>query len=157
MSMDITASASPRREAQGENAHDSVNTGEIAIGVIIGRTSEFFDFFVSCHCVSFGLPKAGLSFRRPAHRHALLFCDLCTRLYRTADRHHDLYGRRSRLWSRHQADNCVVPSRNLHCGGRILAGTRPDRLRISLASALLRIGQGLALGGTWDGLAPLLR
>ena len=27
-------------------AHDEVTSGEIAIGVVIGRTSEFFDFFV---------------------------------------------------------------------------------------------------------------
>lgn len=32
--------------ARGPNAHDGVTSGEIAIGVIIGRTSEFFDFFV---------------------------------------------------------------------------------------------------------------
>src|ERR1700750_3518343 len=31
---------------QGEHGHDQANPGEIAIGVIIGRTSEFFDFFV---------------------------------------------------------------------------------------------------------------
>src|SRR5262245_2771235 len=30
----------------GEHGHDQANPGEIAIGVIIGRTSEFFDFFV---------------------------------------------------------------------------------------------------------------
>jgi hypothetical protein len=28
------------------DGHGEVNPGEIAIGVIIGRTSEFFDFFV---------------------------------------------------------------------------------------------------------------
>ena len=30
----------------GEHGHDLASPGEIAIGVIIGRTSEFFDFFV---------------------------------------------------------------------------------------------------------------
>ena len=31
--------------------------GEIAVGVIIGRTSEFFDFFVNFHiCVGFDKP-----------------------------------------------------------------------------------------------------
>src|ERR1700736_3762841 len=34
------------QNARGSKAHDSVSSGEIAIGVIIGRTSEFFDFFV---------------------------------------------------------------------------------------------------------------
>src|SRR6201987_3940823 len=30
----------------GGDAHEGANPGEIAIGVIVGRTSEFFDFFV---------------------------------------------------------------------------------------------------------------
>ena len=39
--------AAVERDARLVNArHHGVNPGEIAIGVIIGRTSEFFDFFV---------------------------------------------------------------------------------------------------------------
>src|SRR5579872_3728986 len=30
----------------GGDAHEGAHPGEIAIGVIVGRTSEFFDFFV---------------------------------------------------------------------------------------------------------------
>src|ERR1700756_5735087 len=30
----------------GGDAHEGAHPGEIAIGVVIGRTSEFFDFFV---------------------------------------------------------------------------------------------------------------
>src|ERR1700744_701856 len=41
-----TATPSTADDVSGSNAHDSVSSGEIAIGVIIGRTSEFFDFFV---------------------------------------------------------------------------------------------------------------
>src|ERR1700686_1296659 len=44
-----TAESAPPPAGQnvrGSKAHDSVSSGEIAIGVIIGRTSEFFDFFV---------------------------------------------------------------------------------------------------------------
>src|SRR6202795_1382008 len=41
------ASAAMERDARITSAdHRDVNPGEIAIGVIIGRTSEFFDFFV---------------------------------------------------------------------------------------------------------------
>ena len=32
--------------ARHDHSHGKVDAGEIAIGVIIGRTSEFFDFFV---------------------------------------------------------------------------------------------------------------
>ncbi len=41
------SSTSLERDAANINArHGKVDAGEIAIGVIIGRTSEFFDFFV---------------------------------------------------------------------------------------------------------------
>ena len=49
--MTVPASASNsaplERDARIVNArHDEIRPGEIAIGVIVGRTSEFFDFFV---------------------------------------------------------------------------------------------------------------
>ena len=44
----VAHSGSLERDARAIHAHGDphVNPGEIAIGVIIGRTSEFFDFFV---------------------------------------------------------------------------------------------------------------
>src|SRR3954464_11657437 len=43
----VQSSATMERDARLINAdHGGVKPGEIAIGVIIGRTSEFFDFFV---------------------------------------------------------------------------------------------------------------
>ena len=46
----MTANAAPPSSAPlgrtGAHNHDEVDPGEIAVGVIIGRTSEFFDFFV---------------------------------------------------------------------------------------------------------------
>src|SRR5690606_39318790 len=40
-------SADLERDARLVNArHEGIKPGDIAIGVIIGRTSEFFDFFV---------------------------------------------------------------------------------------------------------------
>src|SRR5262245_51656524 len=47
LSISATSSSALERDARIVNARDhTVNPGEIAIGVIIGRTSEFFDFFV---------------------------------------------------------------------------------------------------------------
>ena len=43
--MSLTAVERDARIVNSGNDHD-VHPGEIAIGVIIGRTSEFFDFFV---------------------------------------------------------------------------------------------------------------
>src|ERR1700730_16144634 len=49
MSLKITAAASPmfEQDTGTPGAHGgSVSPGEIVVGVVIGRTSEFFDFFV---------------------------------------------------------------------------------------------------------------
>ncbi|WP_163048712.1 MHS family MFS transporter, partial [Acinetobacter pittii] len=42
----VPSSTTHGRDVKGLHGHEDVNVGEIAIGVIIGRTSEFFDFFV---------------------------------------------------------------------------------------------------------------
>ena len=47
----------------GEHGHDQASPGEIAIGVIIGRTSEFFDFFVYAIASVLVFPRAGLPVR----------------------------------------------------------------------------------------------
>ena len=49
MSATTGASSTPlERDAKQINArpHDKIDEGEIAIGVVIGRASEFLDFFV---------------------------------------------------------------------------------------------------------------
>ena len=49
MAQAATAHSAPlERDARSVNSrgHHEVRPGEIAIGVVIGRTSEFFDFFV---------------------------------------------------------------------------------------------------------------
>ena len=45
--------------------HGQVNPGEIAIGVIIGRTSEFFDFFVYAIASVIVFPRLVFSFTDP--------------------------------------------------------------------------------------------
>src|SRR5262245_64342568 len=44
--MAITRTPEMATIGPGTLGHEQANPGEIAIGVIIGRTSEFFDFFV---------------------------------------------------------------------------------------------------------------
>ena len=46
-------------------SHGEVNPGEMAIGVIIGRTSEFFDFFVYAIASVIVFPKLVFSFADP--------------------------------------------------------------------------------------------
>ena len=61
------------------------------------------------------------------------------------------------LRPRRQADHRAVPARRLDRGDRLPARLRRDRrMRRRSLLALFRIGQGVALGGAWDGLASLL-
>ena len=58
------------KTAEGDASHLSesqgaVNPGEMAIGVIIGRTSEFFDFFVYAIASVIVFPKLVFSFTDP--------------------------------------------------------------------------------------------
>ena len=44
--MATTGSESFERDARAVSSHPSVSPGDIAVGVVIGRTSEYFDYFV---------------------------------------------------------------------------------------------------------------
>ncbi|WP_034467266.1 MFS transporter [Afipia sp. P52-10] len=143
-------------ETRGENAHDSVNTGEIAIGVIIGRTSEFFDYFVYAIASVVVFPKIVFPYTDPLTGtlysfaiFALAFIarPIGTTIFLTVDR---LYGRGVKL----------TIALFLLGTSTVAVAFLPGYEQIGMASAvllaILRIGQGLSLGGTWDGLAPLL-
>jgi MFS family permease len=137
-----------------DRAH--VNPGEIAIGVIIGRTSEYFDFFVYAIASVVVFPKLIFPHFGPLNGtlcsfaiFALAFIarPIGTTIFMAVDR---AYGRGVKL----------TISLFMLGTSTVAVAFLPGYAAIGAASAillaLLRIGQGLALGGTWDGLAPLL-
>ncbi len=124
-----------------------VAPSEIAMGVVIGRASEYFDFFVfGIACVA-GLPEGLLPLRGRAQRHALRLRHLRlafvarpfgTALFMAIDRRH---GRGVKL-----------TTALFLLGGSTAAISflpRYDSIGISAVYllAILRILQGLALGG----------
>lgn len=136
--------------------HGEVNPGEIAIGVIIGRTSEFFDFFVYAIASVIVFPKLVFSFTDPltgtlysfaVFALAFIARPLGTVIFTAIDR---AIGKSAKLTL------ALVLLGTSTCA----IGFLPSYDSIGAASiwllALARIGQGLALGGTWDGLASLL-
>jgi MFS family permease len=157
MSLKIIAPASPVGADTGAaSAHGSVNPGEIAIGVIIGRTSEFFDFFVYAIASVVVFPKLVFPYLDPLTGtlysfaiFALAFIarPIGTAIFMAVDR---AYGRTVKL----------TIALFLLGTSTVAIAFLPGHEDIGSASALLlalfRIGQGLALGGTWDGLASLL-
>jgi MFS family permease len=158
MAMKITADASSLT-AGGHDAHstqDSVNNGEIAIGVIIGRTSEFFDYFVYAIASVVVFPKlvfpnvdvlTGTLYSFAIFALAFIARPIGTTIFMAIDRH---YGRGVKL----------TIALFMLGTSTVAVAFLPGHEQIGHWSAvllsILRIGQGLALGGTWDGLAPLL-
>jgi MFS family permease len=159
MSLKITASASSsfRQDTGAPGAHGgSVSPGEIVIGVVIGRTSEFFDFFVYAIASVVVFPKlvfpgvnplTGTLYAFAVFALAFVARPVGTAIFMWVDR---TYGRGVKL----------TIALLLLGTSTVAIAFLPGHNDIGSASALLlalfRIGQGLALGGTWDGLPSLL-
>jgi len=150
------SSSSLERDARQINARDGVAPGEIAIGVVIGRTSEFFDFFVYAIASVLVFPKLVFPFVDPLtgtiYSFAIFALAFVARpfgsmLFIAIDR---IYGRGIKL----------TIALFLLGGSTAAVAFLPGYAQIGMASVVLlagfRIGQGIALGGAWDGLASLL-
>lgn len=141
-----------------ELAHDHgpVSPGEIAIGVIIGRTSEFFDFFVYAIAsvlvfpgffFPFVDPLTGTLWSFAIFALAFIARPVGSILFMAIDR---AYGRGVKL----------TAALFLLGGSTAAIAFLPGYETLGTGAiwllALFRMGQGVALGGTWDGLASLL-
>lgn len=151
-------SATLERDARLVNSrHDApVRPGEIAIGVIIGRTSEFFDFFVYAIASVIVFPAVVFPYLDRVSATVLSFAlfplafiarPIGTQIFMAVDRR---YGRGTKL----------TIALFLLGTSTVSVAFLPGYATVGTWSAVLlaafRIGQGLALGGAWDGLASLL-
>lgn len=151
LSHDPAAAAAP---AQPDR--HAVPISEIAVGVIIGRVSEFFDFFVFAIASVMVFPKVFFPFvpalQGTLYAFALFSLAFVARpvgtlLFRVV---HDRYGRGTKLTAA------------LFLLGTSTAGIAflPGYAALGEASivllCLLRVFQGIAIGGSWDGLPSLL-
>jgi MFS family permease len=159
----MTASSSTIPETSAEhdarvvNAHHrAINPGEIAVGVIIGRTSEFFDFFVYAIASVLVFPAVVFPYVDPLTGTILSFAvfalafiarPIGTVIFSTVDRN---YGRGVKL---------TIALFLLGISTVAVAFLPSDSQVGAFSVAILmlfRFGQGIALAGTWDGLASLL-
>jgi len=137
-------------------AHAKVAPGEIAVGVIIGRTSEHFDFFVfgiSCVLV---FPSVLFPFASTLdgmlYAFTIFSLAFIARPFGTA-----LFMNFQRRWSRGTKLTIALFLLGSATAGMAflpsykVAGTWSITLLV-----LFRILQGIALGGSWDGLPSLL-
>ncbi len=143
-------------DARLASSDHAVAPSEIAIGVVIGRTSEFFDFFVYGIASVLVFPKVFFPFADPLtgtlYAFAVFALAFVARpigsvIFMEIDRRH---GRGVKL----------TIALFLLGGSTAAIAFLPTYGTIGAASIWLlvafRIGQGLALGGAWDGLASLL-
>jgi MFS family permease len=133
-----------------------VRPGDIAIGVIIGRTSEFFDFFV--YAIASVLVFPAIIFPHLDRLTATLWSfaifslafiarPIGSVIFLAIDRN---YGRSTKL----------TIALFLLGTSTVAIAFLPGYDDVGIFAAILlcafRIGQGVALGGAWDGLASLL-
>lgn len=145
------------RDARLVNArHGTIRPGEIAIGVIIGRTAEFFDFFVYALAAVLVFPSMVFPYVDPLTGTLYSFAlfslafvgrPLGTLLFTAIDQRH---GRGVKL----------TISMFLLGGSTMAIALLPSHAQVGMISAWLlgffRLCQGIALGGAWDGLPSLL-
>jgi len=142
-------------EAVSSRGH-ALNPGDIAIGVIIGRTSEYFDFFVYAIASVVVFPQLVFPYVDPVTGtlysfgiFALAFIarPIGTTIFMWIERH---YGRGVKLtislFMLGTSTVCIAFVPSYETLGYMSA----------VVLGVLRFGQGIALGGTWDGLASLL-
>jgi MFS family permease len=143
-------------DAHADAGKHGIAPAEIAIGVIIGRTSEFFDFFVYAIASVLVFPQlifsdvdrlTGTFYSFAIFALAFIARPIGSMIFMTIDR---IYGRGPKL----------TIAIFMLGGATALVAFLPGSEQIGKAAgillALFRIGQGIALGGAWDGLASLL-
>jgi MFS family permease len=146
----------PNARAHHTHGDQSISPNEIAVGVIIGRTSEFFDFFVYAIASVLVFPQlvfpyldrlTGTLWSFAIFALAFVARPIGSLIFMAVDRRH---GKGTKL----------TIALFLLGSSTVAIAFLPGYAAIGGASAvllaLLRVGQGIALGGAWDGLASLL-
>ena len=158
MAADTVPTTEAERDARALHDHDGhrIDPAEIAIGVIIGRTSEFFDFFVYAIASVLVFPKlvfphldplAGTLWSFAIFALAFVARPVGTVIFTAIDRG---YGRGAKLTI------ALFLLGGSTAAIAFLPGYESIGIGAALLLALFRMGQGVALGGSWDGLASLL-
>ncbi|MBB5393283.1 MULTISPECIES: MFS transporter [unclassified Herbaspirillum] len=142
--------------APATHSHGHIEPGEIAVGVVIGRASEYFDFFVYALASVLVFPAIFFPFENRLEgtlyafvifAFAFLARPVGTVIFMAIQR---AYGREVKLTLAlfllgfSTAGIALLPTYD-HIGAWAI-----------ILLSLLRVGQGVALGGAWDGLPSLL-
>ncbi len=138
------------------NGHSEIAPGEIAIGVVIGRASEYFDFFVYGIASVLIFPSVFFPFvpRLQGMLWAFVIFSFAfvARPFGTA-----LFMAIQRRWGRGTKLTAALFLLGFSTAGIAFL---PEYKSMGFAAivllAIFRVMQGIALGGSWDGLPSLL-
>lgn len=152
-----SASTPLEQDVRAMYAHErGVAPGEIAIGVIIGRTSEFFDFFVYALASVLVFPALVFPFADPLTATLLSFAVFSLAFVGRP------FGTLLFVWIDQNCGRGVKLTIALFLlGGSTMAiALLPGHQQVGFLSvgllATFRLLQGVALGGAWDGMPSLL-
>jgi MFS family permease len=153
-----TIPASPTVSVHGQDSgsHAQVAPGEIAVGVVIGRTSEYFDFFVYGIASALVFPKVFFPFAEPLQATLYSFAVFALAFIARP------VGTVLFLWIQSRWSRGTKLTAALFLLGTSTAGIAflPGYEKIGMSAVVLlslfRSSQGVALGGSWDGLPSLL-
>lgn len=154
--MSATAQATTTTHDHGVKAHADVAPGEIAVGVVIGRASEYFDFFVYGIASALIFPSVFFPFADrltgTLYAFALFALAFVARPFGTM-----LFMWIQRRWSRGTKLTIALFALGTATAGIAFLPSYGSigALAIWLLAAF-RVIQGIALGGSWDGLPSLL-
>lgn len=157
--MSATASATNHTvSVHGENSstHHEVAPGEIAVGVVIGRASEYFDFFVYGIASAVVFPTVFFPFADRLQGTLMAFAVFALAFISRP------LGTILFMWIQDRWGRGVKLTAALFLLGTSTAGIAflPGYAALGTAAivllALFRLSQGVALGGSWDGLPSLL-
>jgi MFS family permease len=154
--MSADAASHPSRHPTDAHGRDHVSPADIALGVIIGRTSEYFDFFVfGLGCVlvfpelvfPFADRVTGTLYSFGIFALAFITRPIGSVLFFRLDRQ---YGRATKLTA------ALFLLGGSTAGVAFLPGYATLGIWSIVILAGFRLLQGIALGGAWDGLSSLL-
>jgi MFS family permease len=140
----------------GGRRHVKIEPGEIAVGVVIGRASEYFDFFVFAIASVLVFPSVFFPFEQKLegmlYAFAVFSLAFIARPFGTV-----LSMEIQRRFGREVKLTAALFLLGISTAGIAFLPTYAQLGSTSIVLlSLLRIGQGMALGGSWDGLPSLL-
>jgi MFS family permease len=151
----VAPSSNAPVSVHGADTH-AVAPGDIAVGVVIGRTSEYFDFFVYGIASALVFPSVFFPFLGKLEGTLWSFAIFALAFVARP------LGTMLFMWIQRRWDRSTKLTIALFLLGTCTAGIAflPGYDKIGglaiLLLALFRVGQGVALGGSWDGLPSLL-